>query len=82
MMTGFKYTKVAYSNTTSRAPFTKSRIMPALCGFENAVLVVLYVLNICVNNSFWGLSQEFIIKTMAIGMFYDRGSLSVCVWLY
>lgn len=56
--------------------------MPALCSFENPALIFLYVLSICVNNGFWGLSQEFIIKTMATGIFWDRGLLSVCVWVY
>lgn len=56
--------------------------MPALCGLENPTLIVLYVLNSCVNNGFWGLSQEFIIKTLAVGILYDRGSLSVFVWVF
>lgn len=56
--------------------------MPALCSFENPALIFLYVWSVCVNNGFWGLSQEFIIKTMATGIFWDRGLLSVCVWVY
>lgn len=62
--------------------FTRNRIMSALYYFENLTLIVLYVLNISVNNSFWGLSQEFILKTMVTETFYDRGSLSVCVQVY
>lgn len=64
---------MAFSNTNSRASLTRSRIMPCVCGFKHHALIVL---NICVNNGFWRLSQEFIIKTLATGIFYDTGSLS------